>query len=70
MRARLFTHWSVGLDSWVNTYRCAVDRGPIEFTYYLSTAVETIPGVEETETWFYGLHTGAARVVTDFGSSG
>ncbi|WP_274916831.1 hypothetical protein [Streptomyces sp. WZ-12] len=47
----------------MSTYECAVDRGPVEFTYYLSTAVETIPGVEETETWFYGLRTGAARVV-------
>lgn len=63
MRARLFTHWSVGLDSWVDTYGCALDRGPVEFTSYLSCAWESIPGVEETEVWFHGLHTAPARVV-------
>ncbi|MGW1288393.1 hypothetical protein ACWD4N_33110 [Streptomyces sp. NPDC002586] len=62
MRARLHTHWSVGLDSWVDTYGCELDRGPIEFTYYLSCAWESIPGVEETEVWFHGLHTAPARV--------
>lgn len=44
VRARLFTHWSVDLDSWVDAYGCEVDRGPIEFTY-LSGAAETIPVV-------------------------
>jgi hypothetical protein len=62
MIARLFTHWSVGLDSWVDTYGCAVDRGPIEFTYYLSCVWESIPGVEETGVWFYDVPTAPARV--------
>ncbi|MHB9861940.1 hypothetical protein [Streptomyces sp. YIM S03343] len=59
----MFTHWSVGLDSWVDSYGCAVERGPWELTAYLSCAWESIPGVEETESWFHGLYTGRARVV-------
>jgi hypothetical protein len=63
VRAHLFTHWSVSVDSWVDTYGCAVDRGPIELTYYLSCVWESIPGVEEIEVWFHGLPTAPARVV-------
>ncbi|MEJ8654743.1 hypothetical protein WKI65_43595 [Streptomyces sp. MS1.AVA.3] len=63
MKCRLFTHWSVGLDSWVDSYGCELARGPWELTAYLSCAWESIPGVEETEVWFHGLHTGRARVV-------
>lgn len=63
MRARLFTHWSVGVDSWMDVYGCDPDRAPWEFTAYLSCTWESIPGVEETLVWFYGLHTGPARVI-------
>ncbi|MFG3287296.1 hypothetical protein ACGF3G_00540 [Streptomyces sp. NPDC048179] len=63
MRCRLFTHWSVGLESWVNSTGYAPDRGPWEFTAYLSCVWESIPGVEECEVWFYDLPTAPARVV-------
>lgn len=62
MMCRLFTHWSVGLDSWAEVYGCAEERAPWEFTAYLSCAWESIPGVEETEVWFYDMPTGPARV--------
>lgn len=63
MRARLFTHWSVSVDSWAEAYGCSASRAPVELTEYLSCVWESIPGVEETETWFYGLPTGPARVL-------
>ncbi|WP_189868150.1 hypothetical protein [Streptomyces noursei] len=49
----------------MESYGCAVDRGPWELTAYLSCAWESIPGVEETEVWFHALHTGPARVVAN-----
>ncbi|MFF8917471.1 hypothetical protein ACF08M_30225 [Streptomyces sp. NPDC015032] len=63
MRCRLFTHWSVGLDSWVDATGYEPDRAPWEFTAYLSCAWESIPGVEECEVWFHTVSTAPARIV-------
>ncbi|AEW92958.1 hypothetical protein SCATT_05870 [Streptantibioticus cattleyicolor NRRL 8057 = DSM 46488] len=65
MIASLFTHWSVGMDSWVDSIGCAVERGPVELSYYLSALVTDIAGTRRPVAGSTSLHRGRPHHAAD-----